>query len=111
MGYIYKNQYGVITVQDEDTIDQPKEIRFITPNYKELFRIPDGGQIRLCFDDGETVVKPCKYLDDYHFLLGSHQVFHICEFAERMEAIGARVEPIQEGNMEPIKPIDRNTER
>ena len=28
-------------------MNEDKEIRFITPDYKELFRIPDGGSIVL----------------------------------------------------------------
>ena len=34
----------------------------------------------------------CRYLDDYHFCLG-YSTYHICEFAERMEKLGAHVEP------------------
>lgn len=92
MGYIIKNQYGIITVNDEATAQEPKEIRFITPRYKELFRIPDGGQVLISYADGEEKVMTCKYLDSHHVLLG-YRGYHICELAERMEAIGARIEP------------------
>ena len=45
MGYVYKNVYGVLAVQDEATINEPKVIRFIDPHYRERFTIPDGDQI------------------------------------------------------------------
>lgn len=66
---------------------QEKDIRFIDSSYNELFRIPDGGYIQVDFPD-ETIIKPCKYLDDYHTQIGN-RVFHICEFAEIMERLGA----------------------
>lgn len=66
---------------------QEKDIRFIDSSYNELFRIPDGGYIQADFPD-ETIIKPCKYLDDYHTQIGN-RVFHICEFAEIMERLGA----------------------
>mgnify|MGYP000950819496 FL=1 len=50
-------------------------IRFIDPNYKELFRIPDGGKIIITSS-----------------WIGNN-IFHICEFAERMEQNGATYEP------------------
>jgi hypothetical protein len=74
-----------------------KMIRFIDSDYRELFSIPDGAGIRVTYPPGdgrEPAVRECKFLDEYHFELspGRH-VYHIAEFAERMEAIGARYEP------------------
>ncbi len=66
---------------------QGKDIRFIDSHYTDLFRVPDGGYIQVDYPD-ETVIKPCKFLDEYHTQIGTN-VFHICEFAERMERIGA----------------------
>lgn len=54
MGYIVQNQYGVVTVNDEATINEPKEIRFITPEYKDLFKIPDGGHVLVTYRDSEV---------------------------------------------------------
>ena len=34
MGYLYKDQYGVFSVLDESTLNEPKEIRFETLFYK-----------------------------------------------------------------------------
>ena len=75
--------------------DAARGIRFIDSHYKELFRIPDGGQIRIIYPDGETLTKGCRYIDNYHVEVGSSScnLFHICEFAERMEASCAVVEP------------------
>lgn len=64
-----------------------KDIRFIDSNYKDLFRIPDGGCIQIHFPY-ETVVKPCTFIDEYHTQIG-YNVFHICQFAETMESNGA----------------------
>ena len=64
-----------------------KDIRFIDSHYKDLFRIPDGGCIQIHYPD-ETVVKLCKFIDEYHTQIGTN-VFHICQFAEIMERNGA----------------------
>ncbi len=50
-------------------------IRFITSNYDELFRIPDGGTILVRFPDRQLVEK-CSYIDDYHTKIGN-SVYHI----------------------------------
>ena len=44
-----------------------KGIRFITPDYKELFRIADGDKIRYFTPGGEVREPVCRYIDDYHF--------------------------------------------
>lgn len=72
------------------------EIRFITPSYDELFRVPDGSQIRITRSDGTSTVDTCHYIDDYHMRLKRGGVFHICEFAERCEYAGCTVEPVHE---------------
>lgn len=63
-----------------------KDIRFIDSHYKDLFKVPDGGCIQIQYGD-ETVVKLCKFIDEYHTQIGNN-VFHICQFAELMEANG-----------------------
>ena len=68
-----------------------KDIRFIDSHYHDLFRIPDGGCIQIHYPD-ETVVKPCKFIDEYHTQIG-YKVFHICQFAEVMERNGATYMP------------------
>ena len=74
-----------------------KGIRFIDPHYKELFRIPDGDQIRITYADGEKRDSVCRYIDDYHVETGSvrSNLLHICQFAEMMERNGSTVIPLR----------------
>ena len=71
-----------------------KGIRFITPEYKEKFRINDGEKIRITFSDGEVKDRVCRYIDDSHMEVGD-DLYHICEFAERMEQCGATFIPLR----------------
>lgn len=71
-----------------------KGIRFITPEYKEKFRISDGEKIRITFSDGEVKDRECRYIDDSHVEVGD-DLYHICEFAERMEQCGATFIPLR----------------
>lgn len=70
MGYIFGNQYGVMTVNDERTVGQPKEIRFINSGYDLLFKIPDGGYVEIKFGDGRIKAYQCRFLDPLPFLHG-----------------------------------------
>lgn len=75
-------------------IEQAKKgIRFITPDYTEKFRIADGEKVRITRIDGSSFDEVCHYVGDYHFELGSG-LYHICEFAEKMEQLGNTVEKI-----------------
>lgn len=69
-------------------------IRFITPDYKEIFRIPDGDKVRITLSTDETLDRVCRYIDDYHLEVGNN-LYHICEFAERMERNGNTVIPLR----------------
>jgi hypothetical protein len=73
-------------------MDNEKMIRFIDSDYNTLFTVPDGGNIVLAYSDGERVTRPCKFLDEYHTKIGS-SIFHICEFAEKMERNGTTYAP------------------
>lgn len=44
-------------------------IRFVTPDYKERFCIPDSDSIRIFYPDGTQVDRVCRYIDDTHFEL------------------------------------------
>ena len=68
-------------------------IRFIDPSYNELFRIPDGGKVKIAYPDGKAVTRAVRYIDDYHAEIGNG-LYHICEFAESMESGGCTVEPV-----------------
>ena len=69
-----------------------RDIRFIDSHYKELFRIPDGESIIVTDRDGKPESYPCRYIDEYHVEVGRN-LFHICEFAERMENGGYTYAP------------------
>lgn len=70
-------------------------IRFIQPDYTELFRLPDGGKIIITTSRGEKQERICRYIDEYHAEIGSC-LYHICQFAERMRDSGATYEEKQE---------------
>lgn len=70
-------------------------IRFIDSHYNTLFTILDGDNIKINYPEGDsrgTIIRTCKFLDECHTRIGNYD-YHICEFAERMEAIGAKYEP------------------
>ena len=65
-------------------MSQEKTIRFIDTNYRTLFTLPDGGNLRMTFPDGRSKVSRCRYVDEYHTEVAG-RVYHICEFAGHME--------------------------
>ena len=72
-----------------------KTIRFIDSDYRELFQIPDGASITITYPPGDgrgTLTRPCQYIDEAHVRVGNSD-YHVCEFAERMEALGAKYQP------------------
>lgn len=71
-----------------------KGIRFITPHYKEKFRIEDGDKVRVRRFDGKAFDRVCRYIDDCHVEIGS-ELYHICQFAEIMERNGNSVIPLR----------------
>ena len=85
-------------------------IRFIDPHYKEKFRIPDGGKIIITYSWGEKAEKTCRYIDEYHTEVGSN-LYHICEFAERMERNGHTYEPKPEDVQTAKAPKKKEYER
>ena len=87
--YCYKKDWLDSHIQKAE-----KGIRFINSRYKELFRIADGDMIRIQSPDMSSHDEKCRYIDDYHLEVGNN-LFHICEFAERMEANGNTVIPLR----------------
>ena len=79
---------------DKHIEEANRDIRFIDSHYKELFRIPDGERIIVTDRDGKTESYPCRYIDNYHTEVGRN-LFHICEFAERMEQGGCTYAPME----------------
>lgn len=94
--------------QENRAEPQEKQIRFIDSHYNLKFYIPDGGKIRITFRDGHIADRVCKYIDDYHLYVGNC-CYHICEFAEKLELSGSKVEPINQS--EPSKNKTRNREK
>lgn len=68
------------------------DIRFIDSEYNELFRLPDGEQITITSEDGQKRDFTCRYIDEAHLEVGDN-LYHICEFAERMERSGNTYQP------------------
>lgn len=81
-----------------DWLDQHLEaarrgVRFIDPDYNVLFRLPDGGSIVIKYQNGDKDVRNVRYIDDYHMEIG-YDIYHICEYAEKLQRIGATVKPL-----------------
>ena len=73
-------------------------IRFVTPNYEEKFRLKDGDQVRIITPDNKKMDQTARYIDDYHVELGwgsGATLYHISEFAERMDREGNKVIPLR----------------
>lgn len=71
-----------------------RDIRFIDSHYNTLFKVPDGGNVVITRFDGSKDTRRCLYIDDTHAAIGNG-VYHICEFAETMEANGSTYAPEQ----------------
>lgn len=87
--------YAYVSKWLDHHMEQAKKgIRFIDPSYKEQFHLQDGDQIQITLPDGEKLFKVCRYIDETHLEVGSN-LYHICEFAERMEKAGNTVIPFR----------------
>ena len=65
-----------------DKADETRMIRFIDPNYREMFQIPDGAYVEVKYPNS-TVIVACRYMDEYHLRFGS-EVYHICDARQRV---------------------------
>jgi len=71
-------------------------IRFITPHYKEKFRLADGDRVKIVPKTGEPTMNVVRYIDQTHVELGNNgydSLYHICQLAEIMERNGAILIP------------------
>ena len=83
---------------DQHLTQSAKGIRFVTPDYVDTFRIPDGNRIRIIRPEGDHIDRTVRYVDDYHLEVGFgslSNLYHICEFAERLEQNGMTVIPLR----------------
>ena len=69
-------------------------IRFITPNYKEKFRLADGDSIRMTFLSGENRDRECRFIDETHLEVGNN-LYHVCEFAEWIQRERIQIIPLR----------------
>lgn len=79
---------------DQHMKQAEKGIRFITLDYKEKFRIPDGDNIRIITSEGDFFDHTARYIDECHVEVGNN-LYHICEFAERLERSNSKVIPLR----------------
>ena len=77
---------------NEHISEASRGIRFITPDYRDRFRLPDGEKIIVSSADGTKTEHTCRYIDETHLEVGRN-LFHICEYAERLEDCGKTCEP------------------
>ena len=71
----------------------------------------DGGKIRITFRDGHTADRVCKYIDDYHLYVGNC-CYHICEFAEKMELSGSKLNLSINPNRQKTRPeTEKNSDK
>ena len=83
---------------DLHTEQAEKGIRFITPNFKEKFTIPDGDPIRIITGSGDVRDRVARYVDEYHvelFTDYNSRIYLHQEFAEQAEETGSRVIPLR----------------
>ena len=88
--YCYKRDY-----LDRHIRNAEYGIRFITPNYREKFRIVDGDSIRMTFPAGEYQDRECRFIDETHLEVGN-SLYHICEFAERIQRECIQIIPLRQ---------------
>jgi len=72
-----------------------KGIRFVTPDGKEKFRIPDGESVRIITDGSMTRDHVARYVDDRHVEIGFNDLHDIRELAERLERNGSKIIPMR----------------
>ena len=83
-------------------------IRFIDSQYREQFAIPDGESIRVTYppsDGREPAEGVVKFLDETHADIKGN-CYHICQWAETMERLGATFEPVNQLQNAIIIPFD-----
>ena len=61
--------------------EQEQNIRFVDSSYHELFTIKDNESLVRTRADGEEKIFQCRYIDDYHTLIGGN-ILHIFQFAQ-----------------------------
>ena len=78
---------------DRHLHDAEKGIRFTDLNGHDLFRIADGGYIRITYPEGKSEDKKCRYIDDWRTEIGA-QIYQVLEFASYIKNREAAVKPL-----------------
>ena len=55
----------------------------------------DGDSIRMTFPDGEYRDRECRFIDETHLEVGN-SLYHICEFAERIQRECIQIIPLRQ---------------
>ena len=93
--YIYPYRRDLL---DRHIKQAEKGIRFLTPNGKEKFRIPDGERIQITTSGAGTRSNTVRYVDTHHFLIVTpydSYFYHIHEFPEWLERHDGKVIPLR----------------
>jgi len=81
---------------DNHMAESKRGIRFVTPGYRDLFRLADGDGIRIISPDGKYKDRTCRYISETHMTCGwDDRLYHIHDFAEEMERAGNTVIPLR----------------
>lgn len=88
-----------VMAYEKDSFDRhlknaEKGIRFVDSRYKNLFTIPDGDKIQITFYDGSKELRTCRYIDECHLEVGRN-LYHICDFADKMQEAGNSFIPMR----------------
>jgi|GEM_PF-4507454 len=70
-----------------------KLIRFIDPQYNDLFYLLDGELLEITHSDGEKRQPKCQYIGETHVKVGREN-YHICQLAEILERNGSKAKPV-----------------
>ena len=80
-------------IWDDPTIPRD-DVRLINSHYDDLYRVLNHSVIQVNHSDGSSYTARVEHLDDYHFDLGEYgNVYHICQFGEKMERTGSTAYP------------------
>ena len=93
--YIYPYRRELL---DRHMKQAEKGIRFLTPDGKEKFRIPDGESIQITTSGAGTRRNTARFVDNHHVLIvtryGSH-LYHIHEFPKWLERHDGSIIPLR----------------
>ena len=92
--YCYKQDW-----LNQHIVQAANGIRFVDPEYNELFRVADGDDVIVTEADGSTNKMTVRYVDDYHMEIGwsfDSTIYHIVEYAELCADAGRTVRPASE---------------